>query len=458
MITSLKEFQINGRLKGTVIVFLGIALFVALAFWGNVPTQTNLGVFIAGILVLLFFIGLIGFVGWHLLVRPLPPGQKAAAGSPLPTIYRQLIAVLMAINGLFLIVGTFWDEVWHRQYGTPFGEDFFWRPHLLMYTGIIITVLLAFAGLLYMLRRGKGSLQQRFRANPTIGLLILMGAFLMYSLPADPIWHNIYGVDLTAWSIPHVILIFSFTAILLLGATIYHTTLPRREWHFRPRPRRTDFLPYFVMGLALNMLLQGMTTDWESTMPILRVRPDWLLAATIVSLAVFMGTLAAYSLRYAGAATLAGISGLLIRLLFQTGFNFFEVTPSAWIIVLFPMLTLDIGLALYGARQKRPSPWIITGLAATVGMAAAGYPLINQFYSHPQITTANLLIHLITTAIAACGAAWVGQTLGDILATANKQVEDIGVASANLRLVPSIALTAVLAFIVFFVATAVPPA
>jgi hypothetical protein len=149
---------------------------------------------------------------------------------------------------------------------------------------------------------------------------------------------------------------------------------------------------------------------------------------------------------------------LLIRLLFQTGFNFFEVTPSAWIIVLFPMLTLDIGLALYGARQKRPSPWIITGLAATVGMAAAGYPLINQFYSHPQITTANLLIHLITTAIAACGAAWVGQTLGDILATANKQVEDIGVASANLRLVPSIALTAVLAFIVFFVATAVPPA
>jgi hypothetical protein len=458
MIAVLKDLQTNGRFKNTLIALLGSALFVALAFWGNVPTQTNLGVFIAGVLALLFFIGLIGFVGWHLLVRPLPSGQKTAVSSTVPAAYRQLMAVLMAINGLCLIVGTFWDEVWHRIYGLPFGEDFFWRPHLLMYTGLLLTMLLAFAGLLYMLRRGQGTLQQRFRANPTIGLLILMGAFLMYSLPADPLWHQIYGVDLTAWSIPHVVLIFSFTAILLIGATIYHTTLAPKSWHYLPRPRRSDWLLYFVMGLALNMLLQGMTTDWESTSPIVRARPDWLLAATIVALAVFMGSLGAYSLRYAGAATLTGLAGLGIRLLFQTGFDFFVVTPSAWIIVLFPMLTLDIGLALYGARQKRPSPWFISGLAATVGMAAVGYPLINQFYSYPQITSANLLINLITTAIAACGAAWVGQTLGDALAKSNNEEGKTAVSPSNLHLVPPIALVAVLLFIVLFVATAVPPA
>jgi hypothetical protein len=265
-------------------------------------------------------------------------------------------------------------------------------------------------------------------------------------------------VDLTAWSIPHVVLIFSFTAILLLGAAIYHTTLAPKEWHYHPYISRTDWLPYFVMGLALNMLLQGMTTDWESTSPIVRARPEWLLAATIVSLAVFMGSLAAYSLRYAGAATLTGLTGLVIRLLFQTGFNFFEVTASAWIIVLFPMLALDSGLAVYGARYKRPSPWIISALAATIGMALAGYPLINRFYSQPQVTADNLLIHLVTTALAACGAAWVGQTLGNMLATANKQVENTAIPSANLRLISPIALVAVVAFIIFFIATAVPPA
>jgi ABC-type proline/glycine betaine transport system permease subunit len=90
-------------------------------------------------------------------------------------------------------------------------------------------------------------------------------------------------------------------------------------------------------------------------------------------------------------------------------------------------------------------------------MAAGGYPLINQFYSHPQVTAENLLSHLLTTAIAACGAAWIGQTLGNTLATANKQVENTAAFSPNLRLVPPIALTAVVLFIVLFVATAVPP-
>jgi len=39
-----------------------------------------------------------------------------------------------------------------------------------------------------------------------VGGLALMGFLLVYALPADPIWHSIYGDDLSAFSIPHVVL------------------------------------------------------------------------------------------------------------------------------------------------------------------------------------------------------------------------------------------------------------
>ncbi len=60
--------------------------------------------------------------------------------------------------------------------------------------------------------------------------------------------------------------------------------------------------------------------------------------------------------------------------------------------------------------------------------------------------------------IAACGAAWVGQTVGNTMGTANKQLatenDDV---PATLQYVPSVALVVVIAFIIFFVATAVDP-
>jgi hypothetical protein len=95
-------------------------------------------------------------MAWHLLFRPLPTGQTVRE-QPIQASYRQALALLLGVGGYGITVGGFWDEIWHRQYGIPFGEDFFWRPHLLMYFGIGVTIVLAFAGL-YIITPGARTL------------------------------------------------------------------------------------------------------------------------------------------------------------------------------------------------------------------------------------------------------------------------------------------------------------
>ena len=112
--------------------------------------------------------------------------------------------------------------MWHRSFGLPFGEDLLWRPHLLLYFGFLSVSALAGVALLILLRgssdlQSRPSLQQRFRAQPVLGLLTLVGGFLIFAIPADPVWHTLYGEDITAWSLPHLILTISFAMIMFLA-------------------------------------------------------------------------------------------------------------------------------------------------------------------------------------------------------------------------------------------------
>ena len=461
------------RSKGWLIGGLGVALFIALAAWGGVPQSVSTAVFLGGILVMLLFITGLGTLGWHLLSRPLPAGHKTPAAQPLPVAYRQFLAFLLVISGFAWIVGGFWDEVWHRTYGVPFGEDFFWRPHMLIYYSIGSTTLLAAAAFYYLWRHGRGTWQQRFRANPLLGLLILLGGFMAYAIPADPIWHFIYGEDLAAWSIPHIVLIFSFVGVLLLAMAAYLSSQVVRAWGMIWQMALTDWLVIFALGLMLNTLLQGMTTDWEgATLAVLQSRPEWLLPATIVAVAALTGSLANYSLRRVGAATAVGLVALIIRAALRWSFDFNAITLNAWLCTLAPLLALDLWQGFQLWRQERPSPgdstesrllkspsaWLASGVAAMVGMGAVSFPLINRFYQFPTIAAGNLLSMVLACLVAAGGACWVANTVGNVLATQNKQVtEETAITSPLLPYLPPIIFIVVLGFVALFIATASPP-
>ncbi len=436
------------RIKVALLALAALGLFIVFSIWGGVPTGERALPFWIAVAVLLVVLAGFGWATWHLLFRPLPAGQIVRP-QPIKASYRQALALLLGAGGFSIIVGAFWDEVWHRQYGLPFGKDFFWRPHLLMYFGFAAATVLAFAGLYLISRRRQGTFQQRFRANPVIGLLILVGGFLMYVLPADPIWHGIIGADLSAWSIPHLLLVASFVSILLLATAIHMSTQPRREWGTLRQLRLSDALPLLMFAAISLIWNQFFTTEWDSNPRFVTGRPEWLLPVLIVVGAAFIGVMANHTLRRVGAATLSGVLGLALRFALIRLFNVENMLHvNAWVLALPSLVLIDLWYAY------RPGAWKGAAVAAALGMGLALLTIFNQFY--PAFVMTNFPIALVAVLLGSLGASWLGASIGDYFAEGNKQGAEAP-AESSLSLASLGVAAATAAFVIFFVTTATPP-
>lgn len=440
-----------------------VGAFAIFTFWGGIPTDDRVGLFWLLMAILMIVSAGFALVTWHLLFRPLPAGHKAPASRSLSIGTRQGLAVLLAVGGLCLVIGPFWDEIWHRQYGIPFGEDFFWRPHLMLYFGFGAGVFVGFWGLWYVMRHYKGTFQQRLRTNPVLGLLILSSAFLMYVVPADPIWHMVYGRDLTAWSIPHILLLVSLAFIMLMSAKLYLSTQPRREWrgiqHFSFR----DALPILMFASIIMPWLQILTLDWDNALRnpgvlVERYRPEWMLGAMIVFTAAFAGVIANRSLRYVGAATLSGVVALVIRIVLIQVFGVQDMMRfSTWILVLAPLVAIDLWTLYQFRSGKREVSWISTGIAATVGVVIVA-PLIPVFYPMLSLDLPTMALYVVVSLIAGLSASWMGTHIGEYIANHNREAaveETRGRIPQPLLSMGTMA--AFLVLVVIFIVTATPP-
>lgn len=441
---------------------LVLAILVSLTILGGLPPAAEIPAFAAGVGVLLAGVICFGIATWHLLFRRMPAGLKQVTSKSTSLKERRLLALMAAVGGINVVVGGFWDEVWHRKYGLPFGEDLFWRPHLLIYSSFVITVVLAFAGLWLLMRRGRGTLQQRFRSNPVVGMLVIAGAFLAFVTPADPIWHVIYGEDISAWSIPHILLLASSSVSMLLVAALQLSTLPSEPWQNIWRASGKDLIQYTLVIIPLALMaqisLQVLTTEWDATSPIIFERPEWLLPGLLVGYAVLIGSLGNHSTRLAGSATLIGATSVAIRLLLIQLFDFPEVKAYSWICALPPLIALDVIYVVSGKTRQGPPSWWAAAAAAAVSMTFLSVPLINEVYAYPSFDQSNLFPAAIAILLASLAAASIGQSVGDILSTARRQIVESEGRGRHAHLMPLIALVSTVSFIVYFVASAAPPA
>jgi hypothetical protein len=441
------EKPANTRIKMGLLAAAALAFFILFGIWSGVPTGENAQVFWIGVAVLLIVLTFFAWAVWYLLFSPLPDGQVHAL--PIPAIYFQELALLLAVGQFGVLIGAFWDEIWHRQYGIPFGEDFFWRPHMLLYFGIGVTMALAFIALFFLFRQGQGSIRQRFRSNPIIGLLILAGGLLLYVLPADPIWHSIYGEDLTAWGVPHLMLFLAFDSIMLLAIAIHMSKQPRREWKTVRRLNSADLLPLWMFAAMSLTLNQFFTTEWDGGATFAQTRPEWLLPMLIVVGAALVGVLANHTLRMVGAATLSGILALAVRLeliqLFQAGDL---MRANAWVLALPSLVLIDLWYAY------RSGKWVGAGIAAAAGMVAMVLLVFAGFYPNNPITNLPITILMVTTG--SLGLSWLGAALGDYLSASNKQLEVAGEGFRS-QLVSLVLVAVFVSFVIFFVTTASPP-
>lgn len=430
-------------------------ILVCIVYWGGTATPGWLfGLGVAVLIASMLGFGL--FLYWLLFA----PMKSAVIAKPNPVL-RQLGAIAVLVSATQMTFATAWDEAWHRRYGV--GNDFLWMPHILIYSSFAICSLLASAGMVYLVLRGQGSLRQRARSEPLVALVAFSSLFLLFSAPSDLLWHRIYGLDITAWSLPHITLMIGFVGLVLCGATLALSSAPNADWQGIRGIRLNEWLMLWLCGAALMFLLQFGTTEWENItssrlelglfrLTVFWQRSEWLFVAALLGLTGFIGAFAQNATRRIGVATLVGGFLILQRtfgLLLIGGFDL-GMTLRAHGLALMALIALD-SVAYW--RKNGAWRWqaaVLSGaIALTLGLIG-----IWQVMVYPRVNVETIVGHVLAGGLAWLGFTYVGALLGSSVASLTK-LETVRV--VWLPRLTVAALTGVLAILVVSIISAVPP-
>ena len=351
----------------------------------------------AGWLVLGALIAAFSLLVWWLYFSPLPYRVEPPAATARTLRTRRRVATLALLAGALFIVGARWDELWHRMYG-GFGNDFLWPPHLMLYGSLGLNGLFAGFGLGRALR-GRGGLRERFRAEPLIGLLGLLAAYQLASIPSDQLWHQIIGPDLTAWSLPHVLLVVTSSASWLSGLALALATVRRRPWRNLARPAPAEVVALLLVGVSELLLLQLATTEWEwltiGTPGVLSAafrRPAWTYPVVVLLVGIATAHLTLYATRRVGAASAVAL-GVLLAQAAMVAITRALLPPgpllASHLLLVLPAFALD---AWYGLRRRH-----VEAAATLLGGAAlysaiffaVAFPYIARFMAVPALDATN---------------------------------------------------------------------
>jgi hypothetical protein len=454
--------QNRARLFGSILGAT-ILVFSVLTLVAGLPPGDKSG-FITGLIVLFVVTAGIGVVGWYLMLRPLPGGATVATRRLSSTRERHVVALLLSLGMFGFGIAGVWDEVWHSKYGIPFGEDFFWRPHLLLYFGFSCLIGVGLWSWWVMMRRGTGSLQRRFRTEPILGATVLLSAYTVYAISADPIWHWMYGADLAPWSVPHLLILMVMLTAVVVAVGYHRSVMPQREWRARVDLAWRDVLIGLVLVGVLMAFVLVFTIEWyaASTNPELMAEilryPDWLFSVFLTFLATMFGALALHATRRVGTATMVGLLTLGQRFVLDTVLD----GESAGTLPIWLMLPVFVALDVWYAVSIRragqpPSVWSAAGVAA-LAFAVVGVPLLAVLFEHPPVTAATVPGMVIAGAVGAVGGVGLGRLLGESAGEPGeaRRAEQEPQAEPA-RLTTNLVYAGYLVFLVLFVTTAVPP-
>jgi hypothetical protein len=333
--------------------------------------------------------------------RPAAAETPAAASRPSQRLAGWL-AALLGLSAVEFVAGALWDASKHILTGiVPAGADFLWPPHLLIYGSFLISLIIAILAVAIVAwpgwRAGERDPRRWIRRNPYLGLVALASLYSLLSIPGDALWHALYGIDLTAWSPPHLIIGFMMCAVTISAVAVLVQGRPAQN-----RWGGTDLAIPVLLGLMLNVAAIVGYIEWEiwggAYPTLVRTNPLWVYPLVAGVLAAIILVLARRLSIFPFAATLAAVAFYGLRLAVMLGLNLTgNIVPSLPPVFLLGAVLLDV------------LPWqrVPSGLARDAAMAVAftlGYsvialPLLTIRDHLPPFSAVDLTVAVIATLV-----------------------------------------------------------
>lgn len=359
--------------------------------------------------------------GDHTLLSRFADGAGRVTGMPAwaaGTYVIALGAVLMAVSGFF------WDVAWHVSIGRD--EFLLSPPHVHLLLGTTGFGVAGAVGVYVATRTDAATGWQirRWRVPYACGGLLAMGALAITGFWVDELWHAIYGLDVTMWSPPHMMMIgsamFAPVSIWLLATEAGRTrdttsARPDRSADPHPRDPRTRVL----LAVSAGAVLVGLSApQFEYDLAV----SVWSQAAQVVLIALAAGValpLARVAIGRGGALAAVAVF-VVIRGVMAV------LTAGVWSLEV-PRFPLYLGAAVaveVAFLVTRGRPWPVRALTAgaavgTIGLA--GEWLWTQVWGyHPW--GAGLWPQVLLGTVAAIGIAPVGVALGRVLASRSIEI------------------------------------
>jgi len=359
-------------------------------------------------------IGAVVSSAWWLYLSPVTaPVRKVITPSTTQSLW---VSLLLGLAGFQFVAGALWDASQHLLTGqVPGGSDFLWPPHILIYSGFVITLLVALFTIRIVAvparRAGINDPRQWVRGNPYLGAVALASLYGIFSIPGDAIWHALFGIDLTAWSPPHVLLALMTTVVIVSAAALLAQSRSslNRSW--------ANVAVAALLAISLNLIYIVGVLEWELPQTLsdfVTGNPIWLYPVVGGSLAFIVLMLARHLVAWRWSATLTACLFFAVRGLITIALGVTdEIMPDFPLIFLFGAFVLD-----WLPWEKIETPWLRGGaqtLAYTLAFALVALPALEGRPDLPTFATTDWILTIVVTFIVCLClyplTQWVGERL-----------------------------------------------
>jgi hypothetical protein len=354
----------------------------------------DLPVFWQAALFSAFAVLLVGGTSWWLFasrIGQVPPKPRM----PSPRLAMAL-AILLGLSALQLVVGGLWDASQHLTTGEiPGGSDFLWPSHLVIYSSFLVSLLTALVSLGLVIvpawRAGMRSPRQWARHSPQLTAVVLASLYQLLAIPGDALWHELFGIDLTAWSPPHLSLGIMGAVVLLSAAALLVRARPAMA-----RPRWADAVVIILMALMLNVIYMVGVLEWElpgQRSPLVAARPVWAYPVVAGALGFLSLQLARKLAPGRWTATTVAAIFFFVRAGISAALGWTgNISPALPLVFILGALLLDIVPWERWLPSEPAARHALEPLSYSLGFAAGTAPVLAGGLFTPRFGAADLLL------------------------------------------------------------------